>query len=101
MSDTLLERVESLKSKVEDLAAKGASDAELFDLRSRLARLSLAAIVSDLEEEDEAYASATRALDQAIATIDAATQDMTTVETAIGVAAKTVAVVEKALTVVP
>jgi hypothetical protein len=101
MSDPLLDRIESLKAKLEDLVEKGADDAELFDLRSRIARLSLAVIVSDLEEEDQAYADATRALDHAIEAIDEATGDMSSIETAIRVAAKTVAVVEKALTVVP
>jgi hypothetical protein len=101
MSDPLIERIETLKAKLDDLAAKGADDRELFDLRSHISRLSLAAIVSDLEEEDEAYASATLALDHAIQAIDAATNDASSVETAIRVAAKTVAIVEKAITVVP
>jgi chromosome segregation ATPase len=101
MSDPLLERVESLKAKLDDLASKGADDLTLFELRSRISRLSLAIIVSELEEEDEAYASATRELDQAIATVEAAKADMSSVEKAIDVAAKTVALVEKTLDVVP
>jgi len=101
MSDPLLERVESLKAKLDDLAAKGADDLELFDLRSRISRLSVAIIVSDLQQEDEAYASATSELDHAIAAIDAAAAETSSVETAIRVAAKTVAVVEKALRIVP
>jgi hypothetical protein len=101
MSDPLVERVESLKAKLEDLAAKGGDDRELFDLRSRLSRLSVALIVADLEEEDDAYASATRELDHAIENIDAATDDVSSVETAIRVAAKSVGVVEKALAMVP
>ena len=101
MNDPLLERVENLKAKMEDLAAKGADERELFELRSRISRLSIAIIVSDLQEEDEAYASATRELDQAIETIESADHDMSSVETAIRVATKTVALVEKALDIVP
>jgi hypothetical protein len=101
MSDPLLERVESLKAKLEDLGSKGADDIELFELRSRVARLSVALIVSDLEQEDDEYLSATRVLDQAIASIDAAVADMSSVETAIDVATKSVGLVERALAVVP
>ena len=101
MSDPLLDRIEDLKKKLEDLASKGADDRELFELRSRISRLSLAVIVSDLQEEDAAYVEATRELDGAIAAIDAAQADMDGVSTAIQLAAKTVALVEKAIAAVP
>jgi hypothetical protein len=100
MSDPLIERIESLKAKLEDLGSKGADDIELFELRSRVARLSLALIVSDLQEEDDEYVSAARTLDEAIQSIDAATADLSSVETAIAVAAKSVGIVEKVLALV-
>jgi len=53
-----------------------------------------------LQEEDDEYVSAARTLDEAILSIDAATADLSSVETAIAVAAKSVGLVEKVLALV-
>ncbi len=95
-SDPLLGRVEALKQKVEALEKLGTPDVELLDLRSQLARLTLAVIVSELSKEDTVYVDAMRELDRAIDALDAA-DESSTVATAISVAAKSVALVEKAL----
>jgi len=97
MSDPLSERLERLKQGLDDLCAGGAEDRALFELRSEIARLSLAVIVSDLEEEDTSYLSATLELDRAIESIEAAKQDTASVTIAIRAAATSVALVEKAL----
>src|SRR6266705_3318472 len=93
-SDPLLGRVDVLKQKVEALEKLGGTDAELIDLRSHLARLTLAVIVSELSKEDAAYVDAMGELDRAIDALDAA-DESSTVATAISVAAKSVALVEK------
>jgi hypothetical protein len=98
-SDPLLERVDELKRALEALEARGASDAELLDLRSRVARLTLAVIVSELAEEDAAYVDAMGELGRAIDALDAADEDSSAITTAIRVAAKSVALVEKALAI--
>ena len=95
-SDPLLGRVEVLKQKVEALEKLGTPDVELLDLRSQLARLTLAVIVSELSKEDAAYVDAMGELDRAIDALDAADEG-SPVTTAIAVAAKSVALVEKAL----
>ena len=104
MDDSLGERIEELKQSLEDLRAKGAADqdlVELEELEAKLARLNLAYLVAELELEDAAYADAAKELDQAIATIDEANRDMTAVATAIRIAAKSVAVVEKVVAAIP
>jgi len=95
-SDPLLRRVEVLKQKVEALEKLGTPDVELLDLRSQLARLTLAVIVSELSKEDMAYVDAMAELDRAIDALDDA-DESSAVATAISVAAKSVALVEKAL----
>ena len=104
MDDSLGERIEELKQSLEDLRAKGASDqdlVELEELEAKLARLNFAYLVAELELEDAAYADAAKELDQAIASIDEANRDMTAVATAIRIAAKSVAVVEKVVAAIP
>jgi hypothetical protein len=97
MSDPLIERLEMLKANLETLEARGADAAELFDLRSRIARLSVALIVSDLRDEDEAYEHATHELEGAIEVIRASKEDIASVTSAVRTAAAGVAVVERAL----
>jgi hypothetical protein len=97
MSDAVIERLERLKQGLDDLGTGGVDDPALFELRSEIARLSLAVIVSDLEEEDASYVSATLELDGAIESIEAAKEDMASVATAIRAASTSVALVEKAL----
>ena len=104
MDDSLGERIEELKQSLEDLRAKGATGQDLVELEAleaKLARLTLAYLVAELELEDAAYADAAKELDQAIATIDEANRDMTAVATAIRIAAKSVAVVEKVVAAIP
>jgi|SRR5579859_3971359 len=98
-ADPLLSRVDELKRALDALDARGASDVELLDLRSKVSRLTLAVIVSELAKEDPAYVESMSELDRAIGAIDAANQDASEVATAVRTAAKSVALVEKALAV--
>jgi hypothetical protein len=104
MNDPLGERIEGLRRAVEALRAAASDETDrsgLEAMEARLARLYLAYIVAELEEEDDAYAGATLELDRAILAIDAAKEDMARVSSAIRIAAQSVAVVEKAVTLVP
>jgi hypothetical protein len=97
--DPLLSRVDELKRMLDALEARGAGDAELLDLRSKVSRLTLAVIVSELAKEDAAYVDSMTGLDRAIDAIGRAGDQSGAIATAVRVAAKSVELVEKALAV--
>jgi len=99
MSQNLAEKTEGLASRVKNLAVHhaGESGRQLLEEQDKLAKLALAAIVKELNEEHEDYEAALQGLDNAIDYIGNADKQIEGVSEAIKLTAKAVALVEKAL----
>ncbi|MBU4231812.1 MAG: hypothetical protein KKD99_07490 [Proteobacteria bacterium] len=100
-SHELAEKTAGLASRVNNLAVNqtGKESRELLQEQNRLARLAYAAMVKDLDEENEAYQAALSGLNIAIKYIGNADQQIEGVAEAIRLAAKAADMVETALKV--
>ncbi len=100
MSHELAEKTAGLASRVSNLAITHTDDdsRNLLEIQDRLADLSLAAIVRDLDEEAVAYQKAIKGLNDAIDFIGEADGQIANVAKAITLASKAADLAEKALT---
>ena len=99
MSTELTDKITALESKLDTLAGlqAGNTSEELKDLKKRLAKLKLSAIVKQLQAEREDYKQAVNGLNEAIAFIGEADQDIRDVAKTIEKVAKAAELADKAI----
>lgn len=99
MSHELAEKLSGLSSRVNNLAVNttGENSRKLMEEQDQLAKLSLAAIVKDLDATHPKYIEAITGLNKAIAFIDDTTADIEKVAEAIRLVAKAAEFAEKAI----
>ena len=99
MSDELADKISALKSKVDSLTElqAGNKSEELKELKKRLAKLKVSAGVKQLQAEREDYKQAMNGLNEAIASIGEADQDMRDVAKTIEKVAKAAELADKAI----
>ncbi|UCE05451.1 MAG: hypothetical protein JSW07_17840 [bacterium] len=99
MENDLNEKLEGLESKVKDLSVQytGETSKQLLEAQDKLAKLTLAAIVQELNKEHEAYKEAILGLNKAIDFISDADKKIEGITEVIKLTAKAIDLVEKAL----
>lgn len=101
MSHELVEKLGGLASRANDLAVNqtGAESRQLLELQDRLSKLTLAAIVKDLNDEDKAYQLALDAVNEAIGSIGDADKKIKNVSNIIALISRAATLTEKVLSV--
>lgn len=99
MAHELAEKTTGLASRVNNLAVNhtGEDSRQLLQEQDRLAKLALAAIVQDLNDEQAEYKAALKGLNEAIDYIGEADKEIEGVAKAIRLVAKAADLVEKVL----
>ncbi|MDZ7263689.1 MAG: hypothetical protein ONB16_03835 [candidate division KSB1 bacterium] len=99
MSHELAEKTAGLASRINNLAVlhSGKHSRQLLELQDQLARLTLLAIVRELNAEHEAYQAAMAGIHQAIDLIGEADKKIKKITEVINVVAQTINAIEQAL----
>ena len=99
MSHELAEKIAGLASRVNNLAVNhtGDNSRKLMALQDRLAKLQIAAIVSDLRAERQDYKAALKGLNEAVKSIGEAKASIQKVSNVIKLVAKAATLADKAI----